>query len=167
MKALIVGRYGGKSGPRLGDMPKPELRDNDVLVQVHAASVNPLDAKIAAGAFKLIPPCRLPPILGNDVARVVVRTGLGARRFEPGDEVYARPDKDRIGTFAEYIAMEEADAAMKPKNLTMAEAASLPLVALTAWQPLIGIAWLKKGRRSWSMRARVPLARSRSSSQSM
>lgn len=147
MKALIVERYGGKSGPRLGDMPEPELRENDVLVQVHAAGVNPLDSKIAAGEFKLILPYRLPLILGSDVAGVVVQTGPGVRRFRPGDEVYARPGKDRIGTFAEYIAMDEADVAMKPRNLTMAEAASLPLVALTAWQALIEIAWLKKGQK--------------------
>ena len=109
--------------------------------------MNPLDAKIAAGAFKLILPYRLPLILGNDVAGVVVRTGPGVRRVKPGDEVYARPDKDRIGTFAEYIAMDETDVALKPKTLTMAEAASLPLVALTAWQALIEMARLKKGQK--------------------
>ena len=109
--------------------------------------MNPLDAKIAAGAFKLILPYRLPLILGNDVAGVVVRAGPGVRRFKPGDEVYARPDKDRIGTFAEYIAMDETDVALKPKTLTMAEAASLPLVALTAWQALIEMARLKKGQK--------------------
>lgn len=147
MRALVVERYGSKPGPQLRDMPEPELRDNDVLVRVHAASVNPLDSKIVAGEFKLILPYRLPLILGNDVAGVVVRAGPGARRFKPGDEVYARPDKDRIGTFAEYIAMDEADVAMKPENFTMAEAASLPLVALTAWQALIEMARLKKGEK--------------------
>ena len=147
MRALILDRYGRKHGLRLGDMPEPELRDRDVLVKVHAAGVNPLDSKIAAGEFKLILPYRLPLILGNDVAGVVVRTGPGVRRFRPGDEVYARPDQDRIGTFAEYIAMDEADVAMKPRNLTMAEAASIPLVALTAWQALLGIAGLKRGQK--------------------
>ena len=76
---------------RLGDMPEPEVRDDDVLVQVHAAGVNLLDSKIRDGEFKLILPYRLPLILGNDVAGVVVRVGLSVRRFKPGDEVYARP----------------------------------------------------------------------------
>jgi NADPH:quinone reductase-like Zn-dependent oxidoreductase len=88
----------------------------------------------------------LPLILGNEVAGVVVRVGSKVRRFKRGQEVYARPDKDRIGTFAEFIAMNEADVAMKPKNLTMEEAASIPLVGLTAWQVLVERADLKKGR---------------------
>src|ERR1043165_4559451 len=137
MKAFIIDRYGKNDGMRLGDMPDPEVRDDDVLIQVHAASVNPLDSKIRDGAFKLILPYRLPLILGNDVAGVVVRVGSRVRRFKPGDEVYARPDKDRIGTFAELISMNENDVAIKPKNLTMEEAASIPLVGLTAWQALV------------------------------
>src|SRR5271167_2536057 len=118
-------------------MPKPELRDDEVLVEVHAAGVNLLDAKIKDGEFKLILPYRLPLILGNDVAGVVVRIGSKVRRFKAGDEVYARPRQDRIGTFAEFIAMNENDVAMKPKALTMEQAASIPLVGLTAWQALI------------------------------
>ena len=147
MKAFIVDRYGGKDGVRFGDMPDPELRDDDVLVQVHAAGVNPLDSKIRDGEFKLILPYRLPFILGNEVAGVVVGVGSRVRRFKPGDEVYARPHQDRIGTFAEFIAMNEADVAMKPKNLTMEEAASIPLVGLTAWQVLIERANLEKGQK--------------------
>src|SRR5437762_13384708 len=137
MKAFVVGRYGKKDGVRIGEMPDPEVRENDVLVQVHAAAVNLLDSKIRNGEFKLILPYRLPLILGNDVAGVVVRVGSRVRRFKPGDQVYARPRSERIGTFAEFIAMNEADVALKPKNLTMEEAASIPLVGLTAWQVLI------------------------------
>src|SRR6266481_5889254 len=103
MKAFIVDRYGKKDGVRIGEMPDPELRDDDVLVQVHAAGVNLLDSKIRNGEFKLLLPYRLPLILGNDVAGVVVRVGSGVERFRPGDEVYARPDKDRIGTFGRLI----------------------------------------------------------------
>ena len=132
---------------RLGEMPDPEMREDDVLVQVHAAGVNLLDSKIRDGEFKLILPYRLPLILGNDVAGVVVRVGSRVRRFKPGDEVYARPDQDRIGTFAEFIAIKEDDVAIKPKNLTMEEAASIPLVGLTAWQALIERANLKKGQK--------------------
>ncbi len=147
MKAFIVERYGRKGVGRLGDMPEPELRDGDVLVRVHAAGVNPLDSKIRTGEFKLILPYRLPLILGNEVAGVVTRVGPRVRRFKPGDEVYARPGKDRIGTFAEFIAMNEDDVAIKPKTLTMEEAASIPLVGLTAWQALIERAHLKKGQK--------------------
>ena len=96
MKAFIVDRYGKKDGARIGEMPDPELRQDDVLVQIHAAGVNLLDCKIRNGEFKLFLPYRLPLILGNDVAGVVVRVGSRVRRFKPGDEVYARPDKDRV-----------------------------------------------------------------------
>src|SRR5437773_6121705 len=123
MKAFIVDRYGSKDSGRIGGMPEPELGDDDVLVQIHAAGVNPLDSKIRDGEFKLILPYRLPLILGNELAGIVVRAGSRVRRFKPGDEVYARPGKDRIGTFAEFIAMNENDAATKPKTLTMEEAA--------------------------------------------
>ena len=119
MKALVIDRYGSNEVVRAGEMPDPELRDEDVLVQIHAASVNPLDLKIKDGELKPILPCRLPLILGNDLAGVVLRVGPGARRFKPGDEVYARPDKDRIGTFAELIAIGEDAVAIKPKRLTM------------------------------------------------
>jgi NADPH:quinone reductase-like Zn-dependent oxidoreductase len=147
MKAFILERYGKKSSMRLGEMPEPEVRDHDVLVAIRAASLNPLDAKIRDGEFKLILPYRLPLILGNDVAGVVVRVGPKVRGFKSGDEVYARPNRDRIGTFAELIAMNEADVALKPRNLTMEEAASIPLAGLTAWQVLIERAKLKKGQK--------------------
>jgi alcohol dehydrogenase len=146
MKAFIVDRY-GKARGRPGEMPEPELRDDDVLIEVHAAGVNPLDSKIRDGEFKLLLPYRLPLILGNEAAGVVLRVGSRAQRFKPGDEVYARPAKDRIGTFAERIAITEADVALKPTALSMEEAASLPLVALTAWQALICKAKLKAGER--------------------
>ena len=145
MKAFIVDRY--KRKLRFGEMPDPALRDHDVLVQIYAAGVNPLDSKIRDGDLKLILPYRLPLILGNELAGVVVRVGSKALGFKPGDEVYARPNQDRIGTFAEFIAMNEADVALKPKNLTMEEAASIPLVALAAWQVLIDRANLKKGEK--------------------
>ena len=145
MKAFVIERYGSGGGIR--EALVPELRDVDVMVEIHAASVNLLDSKIRDGEFKLILPYRLPLILGNDVAGRVVRVGSRVRRFKPGDEVYARPHQDRIGTFAEFIAMNEDDVAIKPKNLTMEEAASIPLVGLTAWQVLIDRANLKKGEK--------------------
>jgi len=147
MKAFIVDRYKKNGALRLGEMPEPEVREHDVLVAIHAAGLNPLDAKIRDGEFKLILPYRLPLILGNDLAGVVVRVGSKVRGFKPGDEVYARPNQDRVGTFAELIAINEADVALKPRNLTMEEAASIPLAGLTAWQVLIERARLKKGQK--------------------
>jgi NADPH:quinone reductase-like Zn-dependent oxidoreductase len=147
MKAFAIDRYKSKDGGRIVDMPQPEIGDNDVLVQIHAAGVNLLDAKIADGEFKIFLPYRFPLVLGNDVAGVVVDVGSRVRRFKPGDEVYARPDKDRIGTFAEFIAMNEGDVAIKPRELTMEEAASIPLVGLTAWQVLVEKANVKPGQK--------------------
>ena len=148
MKAFVVDRY-GKNGNtlRAGDVPEPAVGEHDVLVEVHAAGVNALDSKIRDGEFKLFLPYRPPFVLGNDVAGVVIRVGARVRDFKPGDEVYARPDKDRIGTFAEFIAVHEDDLAPKPKRLTMEEAASVPLVGLTAWQALIERARLRKGQK--------------------
>jgi alcohol dehydrogenase len=146
MKAYIVERY-GKGHARLGDMPEPELHDDDVAIEVHAAGVNPLDAKIRNGDFKLLLPYRLPFILGNEVAGVVRRVGPRVQRLRPGDEVYARPPKDRIGTFAQQIAIHESAVALKPKSLSMEEAASIPLVALTAWQALVERARLQREQK--------------------
>lgn len=147
MKAAILERYGKDSSVRIGEMPAPELRDDEVLVKVHAASVNPLDAKIKSGEFKLILPYRVPFILGHDVAGVVVRVGARVRQFKAGDEVYSRPDDFRIGAFAELIAIKETSLALKPKTLSMEEAASIPLVGLTAWQALVDKANLQKGQK--------------------
>lgn len=147
MKAFIINRYGKKETGQIAEVPEPELRDDDVLIQIHAAGVNLLDTKIRNGEFKLILPYRMPLILGHDVAGKVVRVGRRVLRFKPGDDVYARPDDFRIGTFAEYIAVKEASIARKPSNLTMEEAASIPLVALTAWQVLVETAKLKKGQK--------------------
>src|SRR5438034_4266529 len=147
MKAFILDRYGSADHVRTGDMPDPDLGEDDVLVQVHAAGVNLLDSKIRDGEFKRILPYRLPLILGHDVAGVVVRVGSRVRRFKPGDDVYARPADGRIGAFAEFIAIKEDDVAIKPNALTMEEAASIPLVGLTAWQALIERASLKPGHK--------------------
>jgi len=147
MKAFVLDRYGKKESGRLAKMPEPEVRDDDVLVQIHAASVNSLDVKIRKGEFKLILPYRMPLVLGHDVAGKVVKVGTRVRTFKVGDEVFARPDDFRIGTFAEYIAVKEASLAHKPNNLSMEEAASIPLVALTCWQVLVEIAKVKRGQK--------------------
>jgi alcohol dehydrogenase len=147
MKAFVLERYGRKRALRSADMPDPVLRDDEALVQVHAAGVNQLDCKIRDGAFKLILPYRLPLILGHDVAGVVAKVGPRVQQFKPGDEVYARADDFRIGTFAEFVAVKEDSLAIKPGNITMEEAASIPLVGLTAWQALVERAKLEKGQK--------------------
>ncbi|MFJ9038520.1 NADP-dependent oxidoreductase [Streptomyces sp. NPDC102406] len=147
MKAFLVEKYGDRTGMRAADIPAPRMGPDDVLVKVHAASVNPLDIRIRNGDFKAFMPYRLPLVLGNDLAGEVVEVGTAVTRFAVGDEVYARPDKDRIGTFAELVAVHQDDVAAKPGSLTMTEAASLPLVALTAWQALVERAGVRPGQK--------------------
>ena len=147
MKAYVVDKYKKNEPLRLADMPEPAMGADDILVQIHATSVNPLDGKVRDGAFKLFLPYRPPFILGHDVAGTVVKVGNKVSRFKVGDEIYARPRDHRVGTFAEFIAIHEADAALKPKNLSMEEAASIPLVALTAWQALVEVGKVKPGQK--------------------
>jgi alcohol dehydrogenase len=147
MKAFVIDRYGKSAVGQMAEVAVPSVSENDVLVKIHAASINPLDLKIREGAFKLILPYRLPLILGNDMAGTVVQVGSKVTHFKRGDEVYARPDDDRIGTFAEYIAIKESSLALKPTTLSMTEAASMPLVGLTAWQALVEKAQLQAGQK--------------------
>lgn len=145
MRAFVVTRY--KEPLQEADVPEPTVGENDVLVRVEAAGLNLLDEKIRAGEFKQILPYKLPQILGNDLAGTVIRVGTGVRDFRPGDEVYARPGKDRIGTFAERIAVAQGDLAHKPASISMPEAGSLPLVALTAWQALVERGKVQPGQK--------------------
>jgi len=147
MKAYIVKKYSKKDALQLIDVAVPNVKDNDVLVEIHASGLNLLDSKIKTGEFKLILPYKLPIILGHDVAGVVIKVGKNVTKFKVGDEVYSRVADFRIGTLAEFIAIDEQDVAMKPKNISMEEAASIPLVALTAWQALIEKGNLKKGQK--------------------
>jgi NADPH:quinone reductase-like Zn-dependent oxidoreductase len=147
MKAFIVEKY-KKNGPiRLVDRPEPEVGPNDVLVRIDAAAVNLIDSKVRDGEFKLFLPYRPPFILGHDLAGTVVRVGANVRMFKAGDEVYSRPRDHRIGTFAEFIAVDQADVALKPGSLTMEQAASVPLVGLTAWQALVEVGKVKPGQK--------------------
>ncbi|OXA80323.1 alcohol dehydrogenase [Flavobacterium aquidurense] len=147
MKAFVINNYSKKANLQLAEMPVPEVKESDVLVEVYAAGVNLLDSKIKTGEFKLILPYKFPLILGHDVAGIITKVGKDVKKFKVGDEVYARPEDYRIGTFAEFISIDEKDAALKPKNLSMEEAASIPLVALTAWQVLVERAQIKKGQK--------------------
>lgn len=147
MKAFVIKKYSKSEGLQLTDMPVPKVKENDVLIEIHASGLNLLDSKIKTGEFKLILPYKLPLILGHDVAGVITKVGAKVSKFKVGDEVYSRPSDFRIGTFAEFIAVDEKDIAHKPKNLSMEEAASIPLVALTVWQAIVEKANVKKGQK--------------------
>jgi len=147
VKAALIDRYGSNEVVRVGDLAVPTMGDADLLVRVHAASVNPVDIKTRDGKLKTLLKYRVPLVLGNDLAGVVSDVGARVTRFKKGDAVYARLDKDRIGAFAEFAVVREGAAALKPANATFEEAASLPLVALTAWQALVEIGKLSANQR--------------------
>lgn len=147
MRAALIDRYGGNDLVKVREIAVPMLGPMDLLVRVHAASVNPLDVKTRDGQLKMLLKYRFPLVLGNDLSGVVSDVGARVTRFKKGDAVYARLDKDRIGAFAEFAVVREGAAALKPTNLTPEEAASLPLVALTAWQALVEIGQVRPNQR--------------------
>ncbi|MED2186862.1 NADP-dependent oxidoreductase [Bacillus wiedmannii] len=146
MKAMIIDKY-GKVPMRMAEVPTPEINEYEVLAEIHAASINPIDFKIRDGKVKMLLKYEMPLILGNDFSGVIVKVGSKVTRFKAGDAIYARPRKNKIGTFAEYIAIHEDDIAFKPKNLSFEEAASIPLVGLTSYQALHDIMHLQKGQK--------------------
>jgi len=146
MKAFVVAKY-GPDGLRAVDVPEPRVGERDVLIKVSAASVNPLDKLVRNGDFKLLLKHKPPFVLGHDMSGVVTRVGSAVRDFKVGDEVYSRPRDLRIGTFAEYIAVDQDDVALKPATLSMREAAAVPLVALAAWQAMVELAKVEPGQK--------------------
>jgi len=147
MKAFIIKKYDKKGRLILAEVLKPSVKDDEVLVEVHASGLNLLDSKVKSGEFKLLLPYKFPLIMGHDAAGIITQVGKNVKHFSVGDQVYARPADFHIGTFAEYIAINENDVALKPKNLTMVQAASIPLVALTAWQALVEIGHVREGQK--------------------
>ena len=147
MKAFVINKYSKKEGLQLANVAIPEVKEHDVLVEVHASGLNLLDSKIKSGEFKMILPYKLPLILGHDVAGVITKVGNKVTKFKAGDAVYARVADFRIGTLAEFIAIDEKDVALKPQNISIEEAASIPLVALTVWQAFVENAKLQKGQK--------------------
>lgn len=135
MKAAILTHY-DKNGTNLEirDVPLPVLEDDEVLVRVKAAAVNPLDNMIIHGEVKLIVPYKMPLIMGNEFSGIVEKTGKNTTRFKVGDKVYGRMPLKKIGAFAQYAAIEESALALMPDYLSFEEAASIPLTALTAMQ---------------------------------
>ncbi|RAL24098.1 NADP-dependent oxidoreductase [Thermoflavimicrobium daqui] len=147
MKAVIIENYGGVEQLKYTDMDKPILKENDVLIEVVATSVNPVDWKIREGYLKGMLQYHFPLILGWDAAGTIIEIGKNVTKFKIGDEVFTRPDISRNGTYAEFVAVDEQLVAKKPKNISFEEAASIPLVGLTAWQCLIDFADIKNGER--------------------
>ena len=143
MKAVRIHAYGGPELLHYEDAPRPQLKPDDLLIQVAAAAVNPVDWKIREGYLRGFLNHRLPLTLGWDVAGTVVEMGPEAAGFKVGDEVYARPDIERNGSYAEFMAVKASEAALKPATLDYVHAAAVPLAALTAWQSLVGAAQLQ------------------------
>ena len=147
MKAIVAQRYGGPEALDLTQRPEPNVRPTDVLIAVRAASLNPLDYKIRSGNVKLLLPLRPPIGLGCDVAGVVAGIGPRVSRFTAGNEVYARLEKMRMGGLAERVTADENVVALKPARASFAEAAAVPLAALTSLQALRESAALNPGQR--------------------
>ncbi|MFD5598542.1 NADP-dependent oxidoreductase [Leucobacter sp. NPDC058333] len=145
MQAFSIGGYG--QALQLTETSEPTVGDHDVLIDVRAASVNQLDIKIAEGEFKSLMSFDFPLTLGHDTAGTVIGAGSKVTRFAAGDRVFGRPRDGRIGTFAERIAVHENDLALVPTASTWEDAASLPLVALTAWQALVDVGKVQPGQR--------------------
>src|SRR5438270_5065518 len=152
MKAVVAEQYGGVEVLELShDLPVPRVGPNGVLVEVHAASVNPVDWKLRKGLLDPVMPVMFPVIWGCDLSGVVKEVGPAVTLFKPGDKVYGMKDgyvaKTYRGTYAEYVVVPEKSLAAKPKTLSHEEAAAVPLAALTAWQAMVNQGRLKPGQR--------------------
>ena len=147
MKALTFQRYGKSPGIAFADVPRPALQPDELLVQVRAVGLNPIDNMIPTGMFKPVLKLPLPATLGNDIAGVVIETGSRVKRFKPGDAIVASVFDLGRGSLAEFVAVPERVAAPKPANLDFVQAASIPMVGLTAWQALKERAHLQAGQK--------------------
>ena len=145
MKAAIIREYG--SAIEIADVLQPALLADSVLIEVHAASVNPVDGIVQAGYLKEMMPITFPFTMGFDISGVVVEVGEQVSKFKKGDEVFSRPNGMQAGTIAEYAVIKEEELAIKPANISHQEAASIPLVGLTAWQAMVTKGDLQKGQK--------------------
>ena len=147
MKTVCIYSYGGPEVLVYEDAPRPHPVVGEVLVQVHAAGINPVDWKIREGHLREMLHHTLPLVLGWDVSGVLVAVGPGVTRLKVGDEVFSRPDISRDGAYAEFIVIKESEVALKPKSIDHIHAAALPLAGLTAWQSLFDAGGLSSGQR--------------------
>lgn len=147
VKAIRIHNYGGPEALQYENAPRPIAQAGEVLIRVHATSVNPIDWKVREGHMKDFWPHKFPLILGWDLSGVVEELGTDVSRFKIGDEVYSLPDPTRNGAYADYIVVREPELALKPNSLHHIRAAAVPLAALTAWQSLFDTARLQPGQR--------------------
>ncbi|MGN8110814.1 NADP-dependent oxidoreductase [Paraburkholderia sp. 22098] len=147
MKALTFKRYGKTPEIGFAEVPRPTLKPDELLVQVHAAGLNPIDNMIPSGTFKPVLKFELPATLGSDIAGVVTEVGSNVTRFKPGDAIFASLFDLGRGSIAEFAAVPESVAASKPVNLDFVQAAAVPMVALTSWQALKERAHLQAGQK--------------------
>jgi len=146
MKAVVVNEYGGPDVLKYQDAPKPEPKNDEILVRVIAAAVNPVDTYVRQGKLSRGGQTHGPIIIGYDISGVVEKAGLDAKRFKAGDQVYSYLSVPRGGGYAEFAVAKESETALKPKNINFVEAAAVPLAATTAWQALIDTAKIEKGQ---------------------
>jgi len=146
MKAMVIHEFGGPEVMKYEDAPKPEPKDDEILVRVMAAGINPVDSYVRQGMFGKRGLDNRPAIIGYDIAGVVEKTGANAKKFKAGDAVYSYLSVMRGGGYAEFANAKESETALKPRNINFEEAASVPLAATTAWQALIDTAKIEKGQ---------------------
>lgn len=147
MKAVQIHKFGDADQLIYENAATPELLPDDVLVQIYATSINPVDWKIRKGGYPGSDKRQFPIILGWDVSGVIVYKGIEVEGFEIGDEIYARPNVSRNGTYAEYVAVNYKEIALKPGSLDHIHAAAIPLAGLTAWQGLFDHGKLEAGQK--------------------
>lgn len=147
MKAVVINRYGSPEVLQYEEVAEPKIKPDQLLVKVHASSVNPIDWKIRKGMLKILTGKRFPLILGMDVAGEVVAVGEKVTRFQPADQIYANIASLPGGAYAEYAAVSEKNAALKPANMTNEQAATVPLAGLTALQALRDQGKIKPGAK--------------------
>lgn len=147
MKAVTISQYGSAEVLQYTDIEQPSVKADQMLVKVHATSVNPVDWKIRSGMLKFLPGSKFPMILGFDVAGEVVEVGERIQHFKPGDSIFAYHQQMLGGAYAEYVAVSEQVAAPKPENMTYEQAAAVPLVATTALQALRDAGQIKPGQQ--------------------
>lgn len=146
MKAVVINEYGGIDELHMTNIEIPEMEDDEVLVEVKATSVNPIDWKLREGDLQEGIPLKFPIVLGWDVAGVITRTGSKVSDFHAGDKILARPDLTNRGTYAQYTAVKEDKLAKLPDNVSFNDAAGLPLAGLTAWQGIYDNLKVEKGQ---------------------
>jgi NADPH:quinone reductase-like Zn-dependent oxidoreductase len=144
MKAIVIDQYGEKEVLQEREMAQPIIQDDQVLLEIHATSINPIDWKLRAGYLKEMLPFEFPIILGWDAAGIIAEKGKNVSNFEVGDRVFTRPATTRQGTYAEYVAVEENLLAHMPSSMSFEDAAAIPLAGLTAWQCLVDFSGIKK-----------------------